>query len=214
MERETGSVLGSLSLSSNGPDRESAAEKVLSRCGSDDSILSFIGLYFDRTPTIGKVTRIKFGRESFSVVEARATTSNGHHPGQEADTAKELEHSHIALSLKTGSNGQKDNLYYFRGQKRYNLYHPAVEMNLVQFLHLGRPNLSELNWKDLLLRSMGCLSNAVACMHDNEVSGIHIHDILVSYDKMFFANKKYSRSVLSQTPTRKASELIYAAAPY
>lgn len=197
MERETGSVLGSLSLSSNGPERESGAEKSPSHCSYDGSVLSFIGYYLDRTPSIEKITRVMLEGESFSVIESRTPFSNGQYRGREVATAEKPICTHIAESHITHSNGPK----------HYNHYSPAVEMSLIQYLH-GRHHY-RLNWIHTLLRSMGCLSYPVACIHDRGISGLNIHNILVSYDKMFLANEEYSRLVIPQNPTSKSSELIY-----
>lgn len=104
---------------------------------------------------------------------------------KEIRAVKRLNHHHITELCGA----------YIMGTDLYSLYYPAAEMNLKQYLQLGK--VHDPTWVNTIISGMGCLSAAVRYSHDMGVKhkDIHVENILVLGGVLILCDWGASRSV-------------------
>jgi hypothetical protein len=102
---------------------------------------------------------------------------------EEVDILKQLSHRHITQLCGI----------YVLGTSLYSLYYPVAEMDLEQYMSLGRT--SNPNWVNTLLGGLGCLSNALAYTHASGIKhkDLHARNILVLGNSMILCDWGASR---------------------
>lgn len=112
---------------------------------------------------------------------------------QEIKITKKLSHQHIAQLLGI----------YVLGSDLYSLSYPVAEMDLHQYMKMGR--IYDMTWVRSLVSGMGCLSNALAYAHRAGIKHRDIHggNILVIGGTMILCDWGTAKCVLISRYTFK-----------